>query len=122
MKPMRADLQGTWAVTSYRSGEAMVEPDEGSQAHLVVDGSQVSGTMGINRFAGQFGGDPAFGAMAVTRMAGPPDLMLQEDTLLELLQAADAVEVSDDGMFVRRDGLLLMELERSGTIEVSPTS
>lgn len=119
---MRADLQGTWAVTSYRSGEVMVEPDERFQALLMIEGSQLSGTMGINRFAGQFGGDPAFGALAVTRMAGPPDVMRQEDTLLEHLQAADAVEVSEDGMFVRRDGLLLMELERSGTIEVSPTS
>jgi heat shock protein HslJ len=119
---MRPELQGTWSVTSYRSGEVMVEPDERSQAQLVVDGSQVSGTMGINRFAGQYGGDVAFGAMAVTRMAGPSELMLQEDILLEHLQSADAVEVSEDGMFVRRDGLLLVELERSGTIEVSPTS
>jgi heat shock protein HslJ len=122
MKPMRPDLQGAWTVTSYWSGEVMVVPDEGSQPHLVIDGSQVSGTMGINRFAGQYEGDAAFGALAVTRMAGPPDLMLQEDILLEHLQSADTVEVSDDGMFMRRDGLLLMELERSGTIEVSPTS
>lgn len=100
----------------------MVEPDERTETLLVVDGEAVSGTMGINRFAGQLGEDPAFGALAMTRMAGPPELMLQEDILLEHLQGADVVEVNDDGMFLRRDGLILVELERSGTEGEFPTS
>ena len=100
----------------------MVEPAEGALAYLVVDGARVGGTMGINRFAGQLEDDSSFGALATTRMAGPPELMLQEDTLLEHLQGVDDVEVTGDGMFLRRDGLLLVELERSGTIEDPTTS
>lgn len=47
--------------------------------------------------------------MDMTRMAGPAELMAQENILLEHLQSVDA------GMFLRRDGLLVMELERRGT-------
>jgi heat shock protein HslJ len=119
---MKADIQGTWRVTSYRSGEVMIEPDEEAEAFLEIGGAGVGGTMGINRFAGQLEDETSFGAMAMTRMAGPPELMLQEDILLEHLQGADEVEVSGDGMFLRRDGLLLVELERSGTIEDPTTS
>jgi heat shock protein HslJ len=119
---MKPDIEGTWRVTSYRSGEVMVEPDEEAEAFLEIDGAGVGGTMGINRFAGQLEGDSSFGAMAMTRMAGPPELMLQEDILLEHLQGVDEVEVNGDGMFLRRDGLLLVELERSGTDEEPATS
>jgi len=53
--------------------------------------------------------------LAVTRMAGPAELMAQEGALLEHLQSADAIEVVEDGMFLSRDGLFAMELERRGT-------
>jgi hypothetical protein len=106
MTPMSPDIQGTWTVTSYRSGEVMMEPDRRAETLLVVDGDRIAGTVGVNRFAGQLDDDSPFGALAMTRMAGPPDLMHQEDLVLELLQGADTVEVTDDGMFLLRDGLL----------------
>ena len=48
-------------------------------------------------------------------MAGPPELMLHEDTILEHLHEAATIEVIEDGMSLSRNGLLLIELERTGT-------
>jgi heat shock protein HslJ len=110
-----SSLQGSWTVTAYRSGDHMVFPDDRVEANLVIDGDVMAGTMGVNRFTGRIGDGLPLGALAMTRMAGPAELMTQEDLLLEHLQNADAVDVVDDGMFVRRDGLLLVELERRGT-------
>jgi hypothetical protein len=39
--------------------------------------------MGLNRFGGQVDAQFPIGPLAMTRMAGPPDLMRQEDTILE---------------------------------------
>lgn len=117
-------IRGTWVVTAYRSGDEMMLPDDRVEATLVIDGSLIAGSMGVNRFSGQFDRGLPIGPLATTRMAGPEELMVQEDTLLELLQSADAIEVTDDGtgMFLNGDGLLLMELERAGTDDSVPLS
>lgn len=104
-------------MTAYRSGDEMVEPDRRTEAGLVVDGTRIAGSMGVNRFSGQIDDGMPLGPLATTRMAGPAELMRQEDTLLEILQSADMVEVEGEGMFISSDGLLLMELERSGTAD-----
>lgn len=115
-------LEGNWVVTAYRSGEEMVEPDPRAEASLMIDGALIAGTMGVNRFSGSVDGDLPVGPLATTRMAGPEELMRQEDTLLELLESADVIEVVDEGMFFKSDGLILIELERSGTnASVSPS-
>jgi hypothetical protein len=44
--------------------------------------------------------------------------MRQEDTIVEHLPEADTIEVTEDGMTLSLDGLLLVDLERSET-EVS---
>lgn len=108
-------LQGTWVVTAYRSGDSMVEPDVRAEASLVIEETLVGGTMGVNRFSGRIDDGLPLGPLVTTRMAGPADLMEQEDTLLEHLQSADVVEVAGDGMFFSGDGLILVELERSET-------
>lgn len=110
---LESPLQGNWVVTAYRSGDVMVEPDERAEASLLIDGTLITGTMGVNRFSGQIDNGHHIGPLVSTGMAGPTDLMRQEDTLLEHLQGADAVEVAGDGMFLSADGLLLVELERS---------
>lgn len=92
----------------------MVVPDDRAEATLLVDGDRISGTMGVNRFMGS-NDEATFGPLATTMMAGPDDLMAQEQVLLEHLESADVVEVAGDGMFLRRDGLLLVELERRGS-------
>jgi hypothetical protein len=54
-------------------------------------------------------------------MAGPPDLMSQEDTLLQHLQNADGFLVAGDGMKLTRDGLELMQLRRLRSDEAATT-
>lgn len=46
----------------------------------------------------------------------------QEDILLGHLQDEDAVVVVGRGMFLSRDGLALVELDKAGTEDVSATS
>lgn len=113
----RADLQGTWNVVSYLSREGMVEPSSAGRepAHLIVDGSRIAGTMGVNRLMGQIGVDGLPGPLATTLMAGPPEMMEQEATLLELLQSADEIVADEKGMTWSKDGLTLVEFQRSGT-------
>jgi heat shock protein HslJ len=71
--------------------------------------------MGLNRFGGQVDAQFPIGPLAMTRMAGPPELMRQEDTILEHLQEANTIEVTEDGMALGLDGLLLVVLERTET-------
>lgn len=88
---------------------------EGRDAQLVIDDQTVAGTMGVNRFTGQLVDGLLGPGLAMTRMAGPPHLMSQEDTLMSHLHAADTVVVTDEGMTLSRDGLEMVELRRSGT-------
>lgn len=115
-------LQGTWMVISYRSGDLMVGPDHRTEASLTIDGTLIAGSMGLNRFTGQLEDGVAMGPLATTQMAGPPELMQQEEILLGHLQDADTFEVIDDGMNLSSDGFLLVELEKSGTDDPVPTS
>jgi heat shock protein HslJ len=120
MDPERR-LDGTWVVTSYRSDDEMIVPDHRVEAHLNIDGNRISGTMGVNRYMGQIEEGLPGEPLAATRMAGPPELMRQEDILLDHLQKADAVEVFE-GMTLSRDGLILVELRRRGTESPEPSS
>lgn len=115
-------LQGSWVVASYRSDDEMVIPDDRSEASLTIDGALVFGNMGVNGFSGQIDSELPIGSLAMTRMAGPVELMRQEDIILEHIQEADAIEVVEDGMSMSRDGLLLIELERTGTAESGRSS
>lgn len=100
----------------------MVGPDTRTDPVLDIEGTRVSGTMGVNRLTGEWPDAFPLGPLATTRMMGPPDLQAQEDILLAHLTAADKVEVVGRGMFISNEGLLLIELTRSGTEEVSPSS
>jgi hypothetical protein len=74
--------------------------------------NQQSGHRGV---LGQIGVRSPIGPVATTRMAGPRELIRREDTILERLQGADTIEVIEIGMTLSRNGLLLVELERTGT-------
>jgi heat shock protein HslJ len=110
-------IEGTWAVTRYRVGDELVEPVASiGGATMTIEGDRISGTMGVNRFTGRLGGGPPIGPMAVTKMAGPPEMMAQEDALLAHLQEADHFEVHASGMCVSREGLTTVEFDRSRTV------
>ena len=66
---------------------------------LDADSGQVSGFAGVNRFGGSYelGADHlSFGALAATRMAGPPGLMAAEQIYLEALSRVDGWRMRDD--------------------------
>jgi heat shock protein HslJ len=110
-------IEGTWAVTRYRVGDELVEPVASTgEATMTIEGDRISGTMGVNRFTGRLRGVLPIGPMAVTRMAGPPEMMAQEDALLAHLQEADHFEVYVSGMRISRDGFTTVEFNKSGTV------
>jgi heat shock protein HslJ len=118
-----ASIEGTWVVTGYLVGNELVEPEVSApEPVMTVEGEQISGTMGVNRFTGRLAADLPVGPMAVTRMAGPPEAMAQEDALLAHLQGADHLEVDGPGMRMSRNGLTTIEFRRSGTSEDVPAS
>lgn len=106
-------LDGEWVVTRYLARDEYVEPEATTQ--LLIDGDHVSGTMGVNRFAGRLVDDLLATPLAVTRMAGPPEAMVQENTLLGHFQEADRIETDELGMRMSREGLITVEFEGSGT-------
>lgn len=109
-------FDGTWVVVEYRLGDELITPIvDGPDPTLKIDGSGVSGSMGLNRLVGRFEDGNISGPLATTRMAGPPDLMKQEDALLAHLHEADEVIVDGEGMSFRRNGLNLIGLRLSGT-------
>jgi heat shock protein HslJ len=120
---MSNSLEGTWIVAAYRLGDELVTPDEQAQEPvLTIDDVAISGTMGINRFTRRLEHGHVAGPLATTRMAGPPELMDQESTLLRHLAEADLIEVDGDGMFMSKNGLNTVELRRSGTRDTDRSS
>ncbi len=98
----------SWTVTNYNNGaEAVVGPVEGSELTLLFGADNaVSGSGGVNNFNGPFeSGDTSIkiGPLATTMMAGPDDLMAQEQQYLAALQAATEWEVAN-GVLTLRDG------------------
>jgi len=120
---MRLSTQSRWVVAAYRSGDEMIAPLDGRiGAELIVDRDLVAGTMGVNRLSGRLEDGLLGRGLAMTRMAGPPELMQQEDLRLTCLQEADTVGPTGEGISLSREGLTLMELRRAGTDEVTPSS
>lgn len=120
---MEPDLAGTWIVAAYRDGDELVTPDDdGPRPEITFEDDSVFGSMGINRFTGRTERGVIVSPLATTRMAGPPQLMEQENLLLRHLVEADTIDVDGDGMTMGRDGLNLVELRRSGTNETDDSS
>lgn len=98
-KAAEVALPGTsWKVTSYNNGkDAVTTVVEGSELTLEfgVDDT-VSGSGGVNRFNGPSvveGATIALGPLAMTNMAGEPELMEQEHAFAAALEAATTWQV-----------------------------
>lgn len=83
-----------------------VEQDEKHGQHepyflISEDGTRFSGTMGCNRIMGQLsieGDSVAFGPVASTLMACPPELAAREAAFAETLEAARRVDLMDQSL------------------------
>jgi len=92
-----------WAVveaTIWRLEEIDGEPTlEGVDILLRLEaGHRIFGNGGVNEYFGSYGreGDRfATSRLATTRMAGPPDVRIQEDLYLALLDRVDRIRVGD---------------------------
>jgi heat shock protein HslJ len=75
---MGESLEGAWTVDLMATEEGLNPLVEGSEILVEVAGDRVSGRA-LNRFTGSLGGESLFGMLATTRMAGPPEIMSQEE-------------------------------------------
>ena len=87
------------------------------------DDGGLSGTTGVNRLMGRYEvGEAAvtFGPLATTRMAGPPELMAQEQAVTRALSGEVAYALVGEGLTlgVGEQSLLL---ERAGIHLIAPT-
>ena len=77
-----------WAGTSWRVVEVGELEITGGASIVFGEDGRVSGTSGVNRLVGTYSVDGpllTFGALAGTRMAGPPELMAEEQAVLAAL-------------------------------------
>jgi heat shock protein HslJ len=92
------DLEGTtWRATLIRDSV----PLAGAEPTIRFEGGQAGGTTGCNTYGGAytFDGDAAFtlAAMTMTEMACDGARGNQESAVIEILSAADTLEVLEDG-------------------------
>lgn len=93
----------TWRLTRLRHGGQTLSPSRESIPSIEFDAAgHVSGNASVNRFRGSCTIDAAGGlrwsqtGFATTRMAGPPELMRQEEWFLEAMRHAAHVRVTGD--------------------------
>lgn len=105
-------LEGSWVVDSLAIGGELHEPIEGPDLTLeVAEDGRVGGSGGVNRFMGRLGEDRLFGPLATTLMAGPEELMAQEQSYLQLLEQVDSAETTEEGISLVGGGLILLTLK-----------
>jgi heat shock protein HslJ len=72
-----------------------------------LDGSSVSGTAGVNRFAGTYSTDGSrivFSELATTKMAGPPETMAFESAVLDLIQGEMDFAIQGQSLILQKEG------------------
>ena len=100
-------LEGEWEVTEMAIGGELVTPIEGSRLTVEIADGRVAGSAGVNRYMGPVS-DEGFGLLATTMMAGPPELMGQEQIFLELLDGVDAWEQDDNAVCLLESGIVTL--------------
>ena len=113
-------LSGTsWNVTSYNNGKGGVTTlvsDSELTLEFGEDGT-VSGSGGVNRYNGSYevdGAGIAIGPLALTKMAGEPDLMEQEAAFVKALESATQWKVVRGQLELRdADGSAMVFADRA---------
>jgi heat shock protein HslJ len=106
-------LLGTWTIVELAGDR--VPP--GDLEVTFLDDGTLNGSTGVNRLRGQYvlADDMlTIGPVITTRMAGPPEKMAREATLLALLGTPQSVRTSD-GELRLHDGSVTTRLVRSPT-------
>src|SRR5262245_65731631 len=113
-------LQGAWRIDAIDGTPALQDPDATIEFH---DDGRVAGSAGVNRFAGEWSvaeGTLSLGPLATTLMAGPPERMDQEASVLRILDGPLVVSLEGAALVLQGDGRL--ELTRIVTPpEETPT-
>jgi len=107
-------LLGAWRIDAIDGRPALAGVEATIELH---DDGRVAGTAGVNRFMGTWsitGTVLAFGPLATTLMAGPPDRMEQEGAVLRILGGGPLV-VALEGAALVLVGEGRLELTRSIT-------
>jgi len=110
------ELAGSsWTLTAFGDGTAVAE--QPSTLSFDAEGTRVGGKGGVNRYNGAVtisGQAISFGPAASTRMAGPPDLMAQEDTFFRALSDVAAYQIDGDQLTLAdADGNALLIFART---------
>lgn len=113
-------LDGAWKLASYRdaAGE-VVETDPAIESQLTLDAGASSGVGGVNTFSGEYeagdDGSISFGPQASTLMAGPDNVMAQEDGLYRALADAASFGIAENTLTLSdADGEELATFTRLG--------
>jgi heat shock protein HslJ len=109
---MSESLEGVWRVELMATEEGLSPLVEGSEILVEMAGDRVSGRA-LNRFTGSLGGGRPFGVLATTRMAGPPEIMSQEEAFLKYLQSVD--HVAAERVNLEAAGRVVLVLRRGGS-------
>jgi heat shock protein HslJ len=92
------NLTGDWKLTKL--GDESPAADLMLTLSVAADG-KVSGSSGVNRFAGKLSDEKKlFGPLVMTRRAGPPEAMAVETAYTKALDAATRFEIKDDTLTV----------------------
>jgi len=118
-KQEKTSLVGTqWLVTNYNNGTEAIVSTVGDVdlTALFDETGKVSGFAGVNTYNGDYtleGASVKIGPLATTKMAGPPELMEQEQLYLVALQSSAKYIIAGDKLeFHDADGAIAVKLIR----------
>ena len=113
VNPARVAANGpegvTWTLTEL-NGKPFAAPAEGRGAPTLqfdAEKKSASGFSGVNRFFGGYtkdGDKLKFGALAGTRMAGPPEAMAAESAFLAMLASVTGWQIADGALALLSEG------------------
>lgn len=108
-------LRGEWVAVSIQGAPASTDR---TPTLMFDEGSEVGGHSGVNRFRGNLDsaslgqGAIKMGPFGATRMAGPPELMRQEQQFLGALEQARTIRLSGGQLQLMNGDVTLMTLRR----------
>lgn len=108
-------VRGEWVAVAIQGAAA--SPDR-TPTLLFDDAEQVAGHSGVNRFSGNLdskslaSGAVRMGPFGATRMAGPPELMRQEQQFLEALEQARTIKMTAGQLILSNGQTTLLTLRR----------